>query len=68
MDQDQLNLYLAYEGYVDRVPHNPHLLSPHATQKLSALRRVDIWLTQTSSLPSKTFGVVNEGRNSLCPN
>ena len=25
MDQDQLNLYVAYEGYVVRVPHNPHL-------------------------------------------
>ena len=23
MDQDQLNPYVAYEGYVVRVPHNP---------------------------------------------
>ena len=25
MDQDQLNPYVAYEGYVVRVPHNPQL-------------------------------------------
>ena len=24
VDQDQLNQYAAYEGYVVRVPHNPH--------------------------------------------
>jgi len=25
VDQDQLNPYVAYEGYVVRVPHNPQL-------------------------------------------
>jgi len=25
VDQDQFNPYVAYEGYVVRVPHNPHL-------------------------------------------
>ena len=25
MDQDQLNPYVAHEGYVVRVPHNPQL-------------------------------------------
>jgi hypothetical protein len=25
MDQDQLNPYVAYEGYVVRVPHKPQL-------------------------------------------
>jgi len=25
VDQDQLNPYVAYEGYVVRVPHHPHM-------------------------------------------
>jgi len=29
VDQDQLNPYVAYEGYVVRVPHNPLKLRLH---------------------------------------
>jgi len=33
VDQDQLNPYVAYEGYVVRVPHNP-LTSVSVTDEL----------------------------------
>ncbi len=37
VDQDQLNPYVAYEGYVVRVPHNPQLAV--TCEKFSESRR-----------------------------
>ena len=36
VDQDQLNPYVAYEGYVVRVPHNPLRFNSGGFKKLSS--------------------------------
>jgi hypothetical protein len=47
VDQDQLNPYVAYEGYVVRVPHNP-LVKP---QVISGIAQTAL----TYSLTNMTF-------------
>ena len=43
VDQDQLNPYVAYEGYVVRIPHNP----------LTNLSEFDLLLTKVRGLVSE---------------
>ena len=53
MDQDQLNLYVANEGYVVRVPHNPldpYSISISMSLEFFAVPLIESVLTATQDL------------------
>ena len=54
VDQDQLNPYVAYEGYVVRVPHNPLMkLRPKSLAQSSNRKFQNILLPIAAVIPAR---------------